>query len=59
MWDLQTGEKLARFQGGRKGTEAVHVGHCTPINAIAVSSDSQFLVSSNSNLLDEKKIVSV
>jgi len=45
MWDLNTGEKLARFPGGRKGTESSHNGHCTTVNAIAVSSDTQFLVS--------------
>ena len=45
MWDLETGQKLARYPGGRKGTEAVHKGHCTTINAIAVSTDTQFLVS--------------
>jgi WD40 repeat protein len=47
MWDLNTGQKLARLPGGRKQTEAVHMGHCTTINAVAVSTDSQFLVSFN------------
>jgi hypothetical protein len=47
MWDLNTGQKLARFPGGRKQTESVHMGHCTTINAVAVSTDSQFLVSFN------------
>jgi len=44
MWDLNTGAKLARIEGGRKGTENVHKGHCTTVNAIAVSSDTKFLV---------------
>ena len=44
MWDLKTGQKLERLPGGRKGTEGVHVGHCTTINTVAVSTDTQFLV---------------
>lgn len=44
MWDLDTGEKLARVEGGRKGTQNTHKGHCMSVNAIAVSSDSKFLV---------------
>ena len=44
VWNLETGEKLARFPGGRKDTEKTHLGHCTAVNAIAVSADKQFLV---------------
>ena len=44
--------KLARVVGGRKGCEDKHIGHCTSVNCVAISSDSKFLVSGDdSNLI--------
>ena len=57
-WRLDNGEKLHKLPGGRKGMETKHKGHCTTINAMAVSSDGKFLVKflsiSNLNLKIEK-----
>ncbi len=43
-WDLGDMSKLNRVQGGKRGQEEVHRGHCSAVNAIAVSSDGRFLV---------------
>ncbi|MPC07861.1 U3 small nucleolar RNA-interacting protein 2 [Portunus trituberculatus] len=39
------GEKLGTILGGRKGAKDSHVGHCSHIYTIAVSSDGKFLAS--------------
>ena len=45
-------DKVARFHGGRKGHEEKHIGHCSAVNAVAISSDNQFFVScDDSNLI--------
>ena len=36
--------------GGRKGTEAKHVGHTSHVLCLAVTSDGRFLVSDRSTL---------
>ncbi|KAK7079026.1 pre-rRNA processing protein [Halocaridina rubra] len=39
------GQRLGHIPGGRKGTEAVHIGHTSHVYALAVSSDGKFLAS--------------
>ena len=52
--------KLARVDGGRKGCEDKHIGHCTSVNCVAISSDSQFLASGDdSNLIFIWKITPI
>ena len=53
-WDLSTGEKLEKIPGGKRGKEASHKGHCTVINALAISSDGKFLASG-----DDSKLIHV
>ena len=43
--------KLARVAGGRKGCEDKHVGHCTSVNCVTISSDSKFLASGDDSHL--------
>ncbi|XP_074861336.1 U3 small nucleolar RNA-interacting protein 2 isoform X4 [Carettochelys insculpta] len=43
-WDVESGKKLHVIPGGKKGTEAQHVGHTTPVLCMAVSSDGKYLV---------------
>jgi ribosomal RNA-processing protein 9 len=50
-WCLETGKKLKVIPGGRKGTEEQHVGHTSHIMALAMSTDSKFLVSGSDNNL--------
>lgn len=42
--DVETGKKLHKVAGGRKGTEDRHVGHTTQILCMAISSDGKYLV---------------
>ncbi|XP_074861334.1 U3 small nucleolar RNA-interacting protein 2 isoform X2 [Carettochelys insculpta] len=42
-WDVESGKKLHVIPGGKKGTEAQHVGHTTPVLCMAVSSDGKYL----------------
>ncbi|KAJ3602049.1 hypothetical protein NHX12_029809 [Muraenolepis orangiensis] len=42
-WDVDTGKKLHTIKGGRKGTEARHVGHTTKVMCMAISSDAKYL----------------
>ena len=52
--------KLARVDGGRKGCEDKHIGHCTSVNCVAISSDSQFIASGDdSNLIFIWKITPI
>lgn len=37
--------RVCRIVGGRKGKENEHFGHCSAVNALAVSSDGQYLAS--------------
>ena len=49
--------KIARFHGGRKGHEEKHLGHCSSVNAVAISSDNKFFVScDDSNLIHVWKL---
>ena len=43
--DSIDGEKLGIVLGGRKDAKDSHIGHCSHIYSIAVSSDGKFLVS--------------
>jgi len=45
VWDLNTGEKIHRVVGGRRGQQGYHEGHCSTVLALAVSSDGKFLAS--------------
>ena len=51
VWDLQTGEKLLRVPGGRSGQQSYHTGHCSPVLALAVSSDGTLLASGDQDRL--------
>ena len=37
-------ERVTRVVGGKKGCEAKHKGHCTAVNAMAMSTDGKLLV---------------
>eukprot|EP00095_Tigriopus_kingsejongensis_P006010 maker-scaffold245_size240363-snap-gene-1.25 protein:Tk06010 transcript:maker-scaffold245_size240363-snap-gene-1.25-mRNA-1 annotation:"u3 small nucleolar rna-interacting protein 2" len=50
-WDLATGQKLLKAPGGRRGLEGQHKGHCSCINAMAISSDNQFLATGDNSKL--------
>ena len=43
VWDLETGAKLFKIPGGRKGQQSLLPGHCSPVLAMAVSSDNKLL----------------
>jgi len=51
VWDINTGGKLFRVPGGRKGQQSYHEGHCNTILALAVSSDSKYLASGDMDKL--------
>jgi ribosomal RNA-processing protein 9 len=44
-WDFETNKKLRVINGGKKGTEAKHIGHTAHILSLAISSDNKFLAS--------------
>ncbi|KAK0154014.1 U3 small nucleolar RNA-interacting protein 2 [Merluccius polli] len=48
-WDVETGKKLHTIAGGRKGTEARHVGHTTQVLCMAISSDGKYLATGDMN----------
>lgn len=50
-WDVVTGTKLHKVAGGRKGTEARHVGHTTQILCMAISSDGKYLATGDMSRL--------
>jgi len=51
VWDINTGEKLFRVPGGRKGQQSYHEGHCNTVLALAVSSDGKYLASGDMDKL--------
>ena len=51
VWDLQTGQKVARVPGGRSGQQSYHPGHCSSVLALAVSSDGTLLASGDQDRL--------
>uniref|UniRef100_A0A8C1W3X0 U3 small nucleolar RNA-interacting protein 2 n=1 Tax=Cyprinus carpio TaxID=7962 RepID=A0A8C1W3X0_CYPCA len=50
-WEVESGKKVQKIAGGRKGTEARHVGHTTHILCMAISSDGKYLASGDMNKL--------
>ncbi|XP_077678814.1 U3 small nucleolar RNA-interacting protein 2 isoform X2 [Eretmochelys imbricata] len=42
-WDVESGKKLHVIPGGKKGTEAQHIGHTAHILSMAISSDGKYL----------------
>ncbi|XP_026868287.2 U3 small nucleolar RNA-interacting protein 2 [Electrophorus electricus] len=50
-WDVGSGKKVHKILGGRKGTEARHVGHTAHILCMAISSDGKYLATGDMNKL--------
>uniref|UniRef100_A0A8C1NCD7 U3 small nucleolar RNA-interacting protein 2 n=1 Tax=Cyprinus carpio TaxID=7962 RepID=A0A8C1NCD7_CYPCA len=50
-WEVESGKKVQKIAGGRKGTEARHVGHTTHVLCMAISSDGKYLASGDMNKL--------
>ncbi|KAL1265991.1 hypothetical protein QQF64_004018 [Cirrhinus molitorella] len=50
-WEVESGKKVHKIAGGRKGTEKRHVGHTTHILCMAISSDGKYLASGDMNKL--------
>uniref|UniRef100_A0AAY4E2W9 U3 small nucleolar RNA-interacting protein 2 n=1 Tax=Denticeps clupeoides TaxID=299321 RepID=A0AAY4E2W9_9TELE len=50
-WDMETGQKLHKIPGVRKGTEHHHVGHTAHILCMAISSDGKYLATGDKNKL--------
>ncbi|XP_026077395.1 U3 small nucleolar RNA-interacting protein 2-like isoform X1 [Carassius auratus] len=50
-WEVEGGKKVQKIAGGRKGTEARHVGHTAHILCMAISSDGKYLASGDMNKL--------
>ncbi|KAI0234113.1 U3 small nucleolar RNA-interacting protein 2 [Lamellibrachia satsuma] len=50
-WSVETGKRVQVIPGGRKGTEAKHVGHTSHVLCLAVTSDGRFLGSGDRNKL--------
>uniref|UniRef100_A0A3B4CH67 Ribosomal RNA processing 9, U3 small nucleolar RNA binding protein n=1 Tax=Pygocentrus nattereri TaxID=42514 RepID=A0A3B4CH67_PYGNA len=42
-WEVESGKKVQKIAGGRKGTEDRHVGHTAHILCMAISSDGKYL----------------
>ncbi|XP_016123755.1 U3 small nucleolar RNA-interacting protein 2-like [Sinocyclocheilus grahami] len=49
--EVEGGKKVHKIAGGRKGTEARHVGHTAHILCMAISSDGKYLASGDMNKL--------
>ncbi|XP_012680297.2 U3 small nucleolar RNA-interacting protein 2 isoform X2 [Clupea harengus] len=50
-WDVESGKKLHKIAGGRKGTEDRHVGHTAHVLCMAISSDGKYLATGDMNKL--------
>ncbi|KAM4652769.1 U3 small nucleolar RNA-interacting protein 2 [Discoglossus pictus] len=50
-WQVSDGKKIHKIPGGRKGSEATHVGHTDHILCMAISSDGKYLASGDKNKL--------
>ncbi|CAM4590065.1 U3 small nucleolar RNA-interacting protein 2 isoform X1 [Caretta caretta] len=50
-WDVESGKKLHVIPGGKKGTEAQHIGHTAHILSMAISSDGKYLATGDRNKL--------
>ena len=49
--DLRTGAREFRVVGGRSGQQSYHPGHCSPVLALAISSDGRYLASGDTDKL--------
>ncbi|XP_063072461.1 U3 small nucleolar RNA-interacting protein 2 isoform X2 [Engraulis encrasicolus] len=50
-WEVETGRKVHKVPGGRKGTEDRHVGHTAHVLCMAISSDGKYLATGDMNNL--------
>ncbi|XP_076860865.1 U3 small nucleolar RNA-interacting protein 2 isoform X2 [Brachyhypopomus gauderio] len=50
-WDVESGKKVHKISGGRKGTEERHVGHTAHVLCMAISSDGKYLSTGDMNKL--------
>ncbi|KAG9260650.1 U3 small nucleolar RNA-interacting protein 2 isoform X2 [Astyanax mexicanus] len=50
-WEVESGKKVQKIPGGRKGTEKKHVGHTGHILCMAISSDGKYLATGDMNKL--------
>uniref|UniRef100_A0AAR2JA25 U3 small nucleolar RNA-interacting protein 2 n=1 Tax=Pygocentrus nattereri TaxID=42514 RepID=A0AAR2JA25_PYGNA len=50
-WEVESGKKVQKIAGGRKGTEDRHVGHTAHILCMAISSDGKYLATGDLNKL--------
>lgn len=50
-WDVESGKKVHKIAGGRKGTEDRHVGHTGHVLSMAISSDGKYLATGDMNKL--------
>ncbi|KAI5607086.1 U3 small nucleolar RNA-interacting protein 2 isoform X1 [Silurus asotus] len=50
-WEVESGKKVQKIPGGRKGTEERHVGHTGHILCMAISSDGKYLATGDMNKL--------
>ncbi|KAF7693446.1 hypothetical protein HF521_008762 [Silurus meridionalis] len=50
-WEVESGKKVQKIPGGRKGTEERHVGHTGHVLCMAISSDGKYLATGDMNKL--------
>ncbi|XP_030633350.1 U3 small nucleolar RNA-interacting protein 2 [Chanos chanos] len=50
-WEVESGKKVHKIAGGRKGTEDRHTGHTAHILCMAISSDGKYLATGDRNKL--------
>ncbi|KAI4880993.1 hypothetical protein NFI96_012562 [Prochilodus magdalenae] len=50
-WEAESGKKVQKIAGGRKGTEDRHIGHTAHILCMAISSDGKYLATGDMNKL--------
>lgn len=54
--DVESGKKLHVIPGGKKGTEAQHIGHTAHILSMAISSDGKYLVRRSGQALPSPRL---
>ncbi|XP_066528195.1 U3 small nucleolar RNA-interacting protein 2 [Hoplias malabaricus] len=50
-WEVESGKKVQKITGGRKGTEDRHIGHTAHILCMSISSDGKYLATGDMNKL--------